>query len=143
MELTNRFDTISSDENLTPDKRWETFKTVMKETADEILGRAKIKRQCWITARTLCIVGERRQKMGGPKEETKELRRQVKRSVRLDRRKMWEDTAESLEKAARLHDTHKLYQILKESVGKKAAVSEIAKNRSGKIISCQKERSAK
>ena len=35
------------------------------------------------------------------------------------------------------------HQILKESVGKKAAVSEIIKNRSGKIISCQKERSAR
>ena len=56
---------------------------------------------------------------------------------------MWEDAAESLEKAARLHDTRKLYQIPKESVGKKAAVSEIIKNRSGKIISCQKERSAR
>ena len=143
LELTNRFDALSSDENLTPDKRWETFKTVMTETADEILGRAKIKRQHWITARTLSIVGERRQKMGGLKEETKELRRQVKRSVRLDRRQMWEDAAESLEKAARLHDTRKLYQILKESVGKKAAVSEIIKNRSGKIIDCQKERSAR
>ncbi|XP_065580152.1 uncharacterized protein LOC136040014 [Artemia franciscana] len=115
----------------------------MTETADEILGRAKIKRQHWITARTLSIVGVRRQKMGGLKEETKELRRQVKRSVRLDLHQMWEDAAESLEKAARLHDTRKLYQILKESVGKKAAVSEIIKNRSGKIISCQKERSAR
>ncbi|XP_065584586.1 uncharacterized protein LOC136043608 [Artemia franciscana] len=143
LELTNRFDALSSDENLTPDKRWETFKTVMIETADEILGRAKIKLQHWITARTLSIVDERRQKMGGLKEETKELRRQVKRSVRLDRRQMWEDAAESLEKAARLHDTRMLYQILKESVGKKGAVSEIIKNRSGKIISCQKERSAR
>ena len=52
--LTNRFDALSSDENLTPDKRWETFKTVMTETADEILGRAKIKRQHWITARNPC-----------------------------------------------------------------------------------------
>ncbi|XP_065583878.1 uncharacterized protein LOC136042877 [Artemia franciscana] len=141
--LTNQFDALSSDENLTPNKRWEPFKTVMTETADEILGRAKIKRQHWITARTLSIVSEQRQKMGGLKEETKELRRQVKRSVRLDRRQMWEDAAESLEKAACLHDTRKLYQILKESVGKKAAVSKIIKNRSGKIISCQKERSAR
>ena len=38
--------------------------------------------------------------MSGPKEETKELRRQVKRSVRLDRRQMWEDATVSLEKAA-------------------------------------------
>ena len=143
LELTNRFDALSSDENPTPEKRWETFKTVMTETADEILGRAKIKRQHWITARTLSIVGERRQKMSGPKEETKELRRQVKRSVRLDRRQMWEDATVSLEKAARSHDTRKLYQILKESVGKKAAVSEIVKDRSGKIISCQKERLAR
>ena len=129
LELTNRFDALSSDENQTPDKRRETFKTVMTETADEILGRAKIKRQHWITTRTLSIVGERRQKMGGPKEETKELRRQVKRSVRLDRHQMWEYAAESLEKAARLHDTCKLYQILKESVGKRATISEIVKNR--------------
>ena len=143
LELTNWFDALSSNENLTPDNRWETFKTVITETADEILARAKIKRQHCITARTLSIVGERRQKMGGPKEETKELRRQVKRSVRLDRRQMWEDTAESLEKAARLHDTRKLYQILKESVGKKAALSEIIKNRSEKIASCQKERLAR
>ncbi|XP_065570288.1 uncharacterized protein LOC136033466 [Artemia franciscana] len=143
LELINRFDALSSDENITPDKRWETFKTVMTETADEILGRAKIKRQHWITARTLSIVGERRQNMGGPKEETKELRRQVKRSVRPDCRQMWEDAAESLEKAELSRDTRKLYQILKESVGKKDAVSEIVNNRSGKIISCQKERSAK
>ena len=77
----------------------------MTETADEILGRAKIKRQHWITARTLSIVDERRQKMGDPKEETKELRRRIKRSVRLDHRQMWEDAAESLKKAARSHDT--------------------------------------
>ena len=58
LELTNRFDALSSDEHLTPDKSLETFKTVMTETADEILGQAKIKRQHWITARTLSIVGE-------------------------------------------------------------------------------------
>ena len=81
--------------------------------------------------------------MGSPKEETKKLCRQVKHSVCLDCRQMWEETAKLLEKATRLHDTCKLYQILKESVGKKAPVSEIVKNRSGKIISCQKEHSAR
>ena len=40
---------------------------------------------------------------------------------------MWEEATTSLEKAAPAHDSRKLYQILKETTGKKAAESEVVK----------------
>ena len=45
MELTNCFNALNSDEedNCDPEQRLETFKTVMRETTEEILGRTKLK----------------------------------------------------------------------------------------------------
>ena len=48
-----------------------------------------------------------------------------------------------LEKADQSCDIHSLHVILKESVGKEVAVLKVDRVKSGKIISCQKERLAR
>ena len=76
--------------------------------------------------------------MSGPKDIMKELQRKVKLSACQDGCEMWEKAAFSVKKRA--HDTCNFYQILKESTGTKAAVSKVVKDRSGRVVSCQKER---
>ena len=72
----------------------------------------KTERHHFIYARTPLVASEQRQKISGPKEEMRELRRHVKCSVCLDHHEMWEDAVLSLGKTPCSHDFHKLYHIL-------------------------------
>ena len=76
----------------------------MSATAEKFLGNKEAKRQHWISDKALSLVGQRRNLIG-PVQAIKDLRKQIKRSSRLDRQEMWEEAATSLEKAARAHDT--------------------------------------
>jgi len=70
--------------------------------------------------------------MSSPIHITKELRKQVKRAASLGNHEMWEETALPLEKAACAQYTHKFYQVLKETTGKKAVVSEFCQRQNRK-----------
>jgi len=65
--------------------------------------------------------------MIGLVEAIKDLREQIKRLSQLDRQQMRGESATSLEKAARAHETRNPYQILKKTTGKRQLCQRFSK----------------
>ncbi|VDO70306.1 unnamed protein product [Schistosoma margrebowiei] len=97
---------------------WKGIKEAITSTCHEVLGHKRHHQKEWITVDTLDKIQERRTKKSAintsriravkakAQAKYKEINKQVKRSIRTDKRKYVEDLATTAEKAARRkHET--------------------------------------
>ncbi|VDO68489.1 unnamed protein product [Schistosoma mattheei] len=101
----------------------EGIKEAITSTCHEVLGHKKHHHKKWITADTLDMIQERGNKKAATntsqtraekvkaQAEYTEVSKQVKRSIRTDKRKYVEDLAMTSEKAAREENMRQLYDI--------------------------------
>ncbi|VDP42490.1 unnamed protein product [Schistosoma margrebowiei] len=127
--LSNKFQAfhdLLNGEGTTVESNWKGVKEAITSTCHEVLGHKKHHHKEWITVDTLDKIQERRNKKAAintsrtraekvkAQAEYTEVNKQVKRSIRTDKRKYVEDLATTAEKAAREGNMRQLYDTTKK-----------------------------
>ncbi|XP_072018662.1 uncharacterized protein [Amphiura filiformis] len=127
IELKNRFDVLQDYEDVeeSVEKKWQNFENAYKETAQKVLGYKKKGQKPWISKESWDVV-EERIKLKRDIEQTKSSRikqnlkdeyrsedKEVKKSVRRDKREWADDFAYRAEQAAGNGRMKELYDITK------------------------------
>ncbi|VDO76171.1 unnamed protein product [Schistosoma margrebowiei] len=149
IDLSNKFQAfhdLLNGEGTTVESNWKGIKEAIISTCHEVLGRKKHHHKEWITVDTLDKIQERRNKKAAINtsrtraEKTKaqaeytEVNKQVKRSIRTDKRKYVEDLAMTAEKAVREGNMRQLYDITKKPSGNRRKPERPVKSKEGEVI---------
>ncbi|CAH8626502.1 unnamed protein product [Schistosoma haematobium] len=147
--LSNKFQAfhdLLNGEGTTAESNWKGIKEAITSTCHEVLGHKKHHHKEWITVDTLDKILERRNKKAAintsrtraekakAQAEYTEINKQVKRSIRTDKRKYVEDLATTAEKAAREGNMRKLYDTTKKLSGNRRKPERPVKSKEGEVI---------
>ncbi|VDP59986.1 unnamed protein product [Schistosoma curassoni] len=125
---------------------WKGIKETITSTCHEVLGKKKYHHKEWITVDTLDMIQEKRNKKAAidtgrtragkakAQAEYTEVNRQLKRSIRTDKRKYVEDLAMTAKKAAREGNMRQLYDTTKKLSGNHRKPKRPVKSKEGKVI---------
>ncbi|CAH8466653.1 unnamed protein product [Schistosoma haematobium] len=149
IDLSNKFQAfhdLLNGEETTVESNWKGIKEAITSTCHEVLGHKKHHHKEWITVGTLDKILERRNKKAAintsqtraekakAQAEYTEINKQVKRSIRTDKRKYVEDLATTAEKAAREGNMRQLYDTTKKLSGNRRKPERPVKSKEGKVI---------
>ncbi|CAH8567532.1 unnamed protein product [Schistosoma intercalatum] len=147
--LSNKFQAfydLLNGEVTTVESNWKGIKEAITSTCHEVLGHKKHHHKEWITVDTLDKIQERRNKKAAintsrtraekakAQAEYTEVNKQVKRSIRTNKRKYVEDLATTAEKAAREGNMRQLYDITKKLSGNRRKPERPVKIKEGEVI---------
>ncbi|VDP39646.1 unnamed protein product [Schistosoma margrebowiei] len=133
------------------ESNWKGIKEAITSTCHEVLGHKKHHHRKWITVDTLDKIQERRSKKATintsrtraekakAQAEYTEVNKQVKRSIRTDKRKYVEDLATMAEKAEREGNMRQLYDITKKLSGNCRKPKRSVKSKEGEVITIIEE----
>ncbi|VDP71635.1 unnamed protein product [Schistosoma curassoni] len=133
------------------ESNWKGIKEAITSTCHEVLGHKKHHHKEWITVDTLDKILERRNKKAAintsrtraekasAQAEYTEVNKQVKRSIRTDKRKYVEELAMTAEKAAREGNMRQLYDTTKKFAGNRRKPERPVKSKEGKVITSIEE----
>ncbi|VDP35127.1 unnamed protein product [Schistosoma curassoni] len=126
---------------------WKGIKEALTSTCQEVLGLKKHHHKEWISIETLDRIKERKNKKTvinnsrtraekvQAQAEYIEASKQVKKSIRTDKKKYVEELATTAEKAAREGNMKQLYGATKKLVGRYSKPERPVKNKEGRPIS--------
>ena len=116
LTLHNRYQALqdlqSQETSTSVEEEWTRLKTIWKETCEEVVGKRKVENKPWLSMDTFKKVGERRERKevlnrsktraakAQAQKEYEEVNKEVKKSVRMDKKKYIEDLAQQAEDAA-------------------------------------------
>ncbi|VDO76957.1 unnamed protein product [Schistosoma margrebowiei] len=147
--LSNKFQAFHDQlngEGTTMESNWKGIKEAITSTCHQVQGHKKHHHKGWITIDTLDKIQERRNKKAvintsrTRAEKAKaqapytELNRQVKRSIRTDKRKYVEDLAMTAEKAAREGNMRQLHDTTKKLSGNRRKPERLVKSKESMVI---------
>ncbi|VDO90785.1 unnamed protein product [Schistosoma margrebowiei] len=147
--LSNKFQAfhdLLNGEGTTVESNWKWIKEAITSTCHEVLGHKKHHHKEWITVDTLDKIQERRNKKAAintsrtraekakAQAEYTVVNKQVKKSIRTDRRKYAEDLAKTVEKAAREGNMRQLFDITKKLSGNRRKPERPVKSKEGEVI---------
>ncbi|VDO51211.1 unnamed protein product [Schistosoma margrebowiei] len=130
----------------TMESKWTGIKEAITSICHEVLGHKKHHHKKWITVDTLDKIQERRNKKAAintsrtrvekakAQAEYTEVNKQVKSSIRNDKRKYVEDLAMMAKKAASEGNMRQLYDISKKLSGNHRKAEQPVKSKDGKVI---------
>ena len=133
------------------DKSWDSLKKVWTEASEEILGRKKQHSKAWISKDTISRVILKRSKKENlnrartrlQKErahaEYTEANKDVKKSVRKDKRKFIDDLAKEAEAAAKQHNMKTLYDTTKKLSRTFKATNHQIRDLNGRLLTTTEE----
>ncbi|VDP47405.1 unnamed protein product [Schistosoma margrebowiei] len=140
------FHDLLNGEGTTVESNWKGIKEAITSTCHEVLGHKKHHHKEWITVDTLDKIQERRnkkeeintsrtraEKAKGQAEYTV-VNKQVKKSIRTDKREYVEDLATTAEKAAREGNMRQLYDITKKLFVNRRKPERPVKSKKGEVI---------
>ena len=153
LELSNRYQALSDilDEESSVEQQWEHTRNVWRETCDKVVGKKTRQHKEWISTNTLAKIKERKDckavpnnsKTRAAKAEAQlkynEKHKEVKRCVKSDRRNFIDNLAKAAEEAAGKKNMKEVYDITRKLAGNKHASEKPVKNKSGEIITDEKE----
>ena len=120
-DIRNRFEMlIRVEEERTPDEIWEAMKNNIIEAANiHIPKKKKIKKQPWITKDTIELAQKKRKakSRGTNSDQYKELKMEVKRACRKDKKLWIEGMCAKLEEQAKRNNSKGLFEQVKELRG--------------------------
>ncbi|VDP52022.1 unnamed protein product [Schistosoma margrebowiei] len=149
IDLSNKFQAfhdLLNGEGTTVESNWKGIKEAITSTCHEVLGYKKHHHKEWITVDTLDKIQERRNKKaavntsGTRAEKAKsqaeytEVKKQVKRSIRTDKRTYVEYLAKTVEKAANEGNMRQLYDITKKLSGSRRKPERPVESKEGEVI---------
>ncbi|VDP25562.1 unnamed protein product [Schistosoma margrebowiei] len=145
--LSNRFQALQDllkEEETTMEDNWKGIKEALTSTCQEVLGLKKYHHKEWISTETLDKIKERKNKKAvisnsrtraekfQAQAEYIEADKQVKRSIRADKRKYVEELATTAEKAAREENMKQLHDTTEKLEGKYSKPERPVKDKEGK-----------
>jgi hypothetical protein len=122
--LSNKFQILEELDNI--EDQWSQIKDMINNTCEKTLGRKSYTQKEWVTAETLRKVQERKQKKGAincsrtrkekatAQAEYNKAHKEVRQSVRKDRRTYIENLAAQAEEAANMRNMKDLYDTTKK-----------------------------
>ncbi|VDP45789.1 unnamed protein product [Schistosoma margrebowiei] len=125
---------------------WKVIKEALTSTCQEVLGLMKHHHKEWISIATVNKIKERENKKAAiinsrtraekvqAQAEYTEANKQVKRSIRADKKKYVEELATTAKKAAREGNMKQLYDTTKKLAGKYSKPERPVKDKEGKPI---------
>ncbi|VDP75273.1 unnamed protein product, partial [Schistosoma curassoni] len=128
------------------ESNWKGIKEAITSTCDEVLSHKKHHHKEWITVDTLDKIQERRNKKAAintsrtravkakAQAEYTEVNKQVRRSIRTDKRKYVDDLATTAGKAARKGNMRELYDTTKELSGNRHKPERPVKSKEDEVI---------
>ncbi|CAH8498299.1 unnamed protein product, partial [Schistosoma bovis] len=147
--LNNRFQALRDllkEEETTMEDNWKGIKEALTSTCQEVLGLKKYHHKEWISTETVDKIKERKNKKAAinnsrtraekfqAQAEYIEANKQVKRSIRADKKKYVEELAKTAEKAGREGNMKQLYDTTKKLSGKYSKPERPVKDKEGKSI---------
>ena len=148
LTLRNRFlilqDMLTEDTNV--HTLWEETRDAIKTTCTEELGPRKTQHKDWLSEDTLQKIEKRKQKKeavnasrtratkAAAQAEYTEVHKEVRRSVKKDKREYYEDMADKAEQAAHYGNLKELYDLTKKLAGKYSKPERPIKDNQGQII---------
>ncbi|VDP21199.1 unnamed protein product [Schistosoma margrebowiei] len=140
------FHDLLNGEGTTMENNWRGIKEAITSTCHEVLGHKNHHHKKWITVDTLDNIQERRNKKAAinisrtreekakAQAEYTEVNKQVKKSIRTDKRKYVEDLAMTAEKDAREGNMRQSYDTTKKLAGNYRKPERPVKSKEGKVI---------
>jgi len=128
------------------DESWEKLKKGWKETSEETLGRRKEQNKAWMSHHTISKTTLKRKKkeiLNKARTSSQKVRahaeyaeanKDVKRSVRNDKRRYIEDLAKEAETAASQHNMKTLYDTTKQMSSRFKASNHQIKDLNGRLL---------
>ena len=162
LELKNRFSCLAEtelDETGNDDtqnaesveEKWSNIKKAYSETAKSVLGHRERKSKTWISAKRWSKIDERR-KLKKKIEETRserirerrkieynEKNKEVKRSLRADKREWANTFAREAEEAARNGNLKEVYEVTKTLCNDRPRKMNMVKDQDGKLLTTEEE----
>ncbi|VDO81718.1 unnamed protein product [Schistosoma margrebowiei] len=146
--LNNRFQALQDllKGETTMEDNWKSIKEALTSTCQEVLGLKKHHHKEWISIETLDKIKERKNKKAAinnsrtraekvqAQVEYIEANKQVKRSIRANKKKYVEELATTAEKAAREGNMKQLYDTTKKLSGKYSKPERPVKDKEGNPI---------
>ncbi|VDP33464.1 unnamed protein product [Schistosoma margrebowiei] len=123
---------------------WKGIKGALTSTCQEILGLKKHHHKDWISIETLDKIKERKNRKTAinnsraraekfqAQAEYIEANKQVKKSIRVDKKKYVQELTTTAEKAAREGNMKQLYDTAKKLAGKYSKLERLVKDKEGK-----------
>lgn len=146
--LSNRFqalqDLVDEEEATTTEQHWKAVREMLNSTCKDTVGFRKHHHKDWLSAQTLKKIDVRKQKKAvvnnsrtraakaRAQEEYSEANREVKRSIRADKRAYIDSLAADAEKAAGSSNMKQLYDITRRLLGKYGHTDRPVKDKEGK-----------
>ena len=139
------------DNQRTVNEMWQGMKNAWKETCEETLGRERKQHKTFLSLDTLKKIEARkkaketlnhsrtRAKTTEARIRYSEVNKEVKRSIRNDRRNFVEDLARQAEEASGRGDAKELYSITKKLAGDRKIPDRPVKDKSGELLTDQEE----
>ncbi|VDP53977.1 unnamed protein product [Schistosoma margrebowiei] len=130
----------------TVESNWKGIKEAITSTCHEVLGHKKHHYKEWITVDTLDKIQEKRNKKvainnsrtraekAKAQAEYTKVNKQVKKSIRTDKRKYVEDLAKTTEKAAREGNMRQPYDITKKLSGNRRKPERPVKSKEAEVF---------
>ena len=133
ISLSNRFQLLQElieDNETDIETQWKHCKKLWQDTCEEVLGKKKTQHKEWISADTIHKLETRRERKtvlnysrnkaakARAQEEYMAVDREVKRSIKKDKRDYIDDLARQAETAARQRNMRDLYLVTKKMTGK-------------------------
>ena len=135
--------------------QWSQIKDMINNTCEETLGRKSYTQKECETPETLRKVQERKQKKStincsrtrkekeAAQAEYNKAHKEVRQSVRKDRRTYIENLAAQVEEAANMRDMKDLYDTTKTRAGNFRQTSQQIKDKNGKVLTTTEEQLAR
>lgn len=148
--LSNRFqalqELVNEEEAATTEQQWKAVTEALNSTCKDTVGFRKHHHKDWLLAQTLKKIEVRKQKKAAvnnsrtraatarAQEEYSEANREVKRSIRVDKRAYIDSLTAEEEKAAGSSNMKQLYDITRRLTGKYGHLERPVKDKEGKPI---------
>ena len=148
LNLTNRFQVLQEllEEETDLNKQWQNIKETWTSTCQEVVGPRTPQQKEWISVETLRKVQMRKEKKTAvnnsrtrtakakAQEEYAEVNREVKKSIKVDKRNYIDSLAEEAEQAAGRGNMKELYDTTRKLSGKYCHPERPVKDKEGNAI---------
>ncbi|KAI0214697.1 hypothetical protein LSAT2_000182, partial [Lamellibrachia satsuma] len=148
LKLTNRFQVLQEllEEETDLNKQWQNIKETWTSTCQEVVGPRTPQQKEWISVETLRKVQMRKEKKTAvnnsrtrtakakAQEEYAEVNREVKKSIKVDKRNYIDSLAEEAEQAAGRGNMKELYDTTRKLSGKYCHPERPVKDKEGNAI---------
>ena len=138
LALSNRFATLAESEDI--DEEEKQISSAILECAQPLCPPARRRTQPWISDECLDLVDRRKQAKLVDYGHYRQLNREVRQRMKVEREVYWDQVASDLEEAASKHEYCTLYRTLRRLSGKTKSTNDNIKKADGTFVRSPAER---